>query len=648
MSVAVVEALLDADAAVNAQNKHGKTALHLVQSPAMARVLLKHGGDAFEIADDEGRTAFESQTPKIRDFLLDETLFCGRFEVPSFRSENPAKPEHATDTSVVLRSTDKFPGTDKEGKKYPRDVVLKLMKHKKQFDSEINQRIGLNTKFILKVIYNSTDDGLASKWMNELPPAYQAFEFGIVMPAAERTLMIVLLSERVDLPLAKTMFASFARALGHLHEKGLIQGDFKPGNTVRMPDGTWILIDLDGAVKIGAPIGAKALSTAFMPPEATHIQGDEVVFRVPKEGASYEPLAAYPTLDLWSFMAVLFRVITHKPLLEADDRDNLRSKRELMVLATWGAKALSNALADADTALVADGVGPFERLVACDLLGWGLQEKPEDRPQSSEEVLAHPFFFDEARAAAAATKAVQKDEQEEKKGVEETKNGEAAAEETIPAGLHMPPLHAAAALGDLPTIESTLTGAVDAPVAEALNVREPLLGRRPLHFAVVFVQPNVVRFFLDTGADVKAEDDAGMTPLDLVPSVRERHQGDAETQAALNEIEEMLTTALLALSLPFLKSLPPHLNVEVVAQALAKAAELAMTGTGENTACIGFTIVVCDAQVLLRKDEEGDGVYGEVSQDAFDFSQFMAKGHAIWTVEGFKQLQACATQVRRG
>ena len=43
----------------------------------------------------------------------------------------------------------------------------------------------------------------------------------------------MLLSERVDLPLAKTMFASFARALGHLHAKGLIQGEeyglFRPG-----------------------------------------------------------------------------------------------------------------------------------------------------------------------------------------------------------------------------------------------------------------------------------------------------------------------------------------------------------------------------------------------------------------------------------
>ena len=37
-SVAIVEALLDAEALVNAQNKRGKTALHLVQSTSMARL----------------------------------------------------------------------------------------------------------------------------------------------------------------------------------------------------------------------------------------------------------------------------------------------------------------------------------------------------------------------------------------------------------------------------------------------------------------------------------------------------------------------------------------------------------------------------------------------------------------------------------
>ena len=64
------------------------------------------------------------------------------------------------------------------------------------------------------------------------------------------------------------------------------------------------------AIAIGAPIGAKALSTAFMPPEATHLAGDEVLFRVPKKGAPtpYELLPAHPTLDLWSFFVVLVSV----------------------------------------------------------------------------------------------------------------------------------------------------------------------------------------------------------------------------------------------------------------------------------------------------------------------------------------------------
>ena len=188
-------------------------------------------------------------------------------------------------------------------------------------------------------------------------------------PAAQRNLAVVLLQERVDLKLTIVTFTSLGHALAHLHAAGLLHGDFKLLNIVRMPDGTWRIIDLDGAVKIGEPIGAKALSTAFMPPEATHLDGDEVLFRVPKEGAPYKPLKAHPTLDLWSFFVVLFRAIAHKPLIEMDDRDNLRSKREEMILATWGPKALSDAIADARAALAADSANSLEQRVACDLLG---------------------------------------------------------------------------------------------------------------------------------------------------------------------------------------------------------------------------------------------------------------------------------------
>ena len=75
---------------------------------------------------------------------------------------------------------------------------------------------------------------------------------------------------------------------------------------------------------------------------------------------------------------------------------------------------------------------------------------------------------------------------------------------------------------------------------------------------------------------------------------------------------------------------------------LGKAYDLAVTGTGESTPCIGFTIVICDARALLRRDKDGDGVYGEVSNDDYDFTKVMAQRKPIWIDEGFKQLQLVA------
>ena len=328
-------------------------------------------------------------------------------------------------------------------------------------------------------------------------------------------------------------------------------------------------------------------------------------------------------------------------LFQADNRDQIRGAAELLKLATWGPKHLSDALDEADREMVTDKVNDAQRLKSTRFLAVMLQADPAKRPQTMAEALAHPFFPKDEDE--------DEEENEDEEGVVETK-GDEEAEDTVPppSSHHFAPLHLAAAMGDLPAVESTVadTSAADrSATSKRLNEREPLLGRRPLHFAVDFVHPNVVRVLIDAGADVKAEDDAGATPLDRVPAARQRYKGDAEKEAALQKLSQMLTMAVLALSIPFVKSLPLHLGIEVVAQVLAKAYKLAITGTGENTACIGFTIVICDAQVLLRKDEDGDGVYGEVSQDAFDFTAFMAKAKPIWTTEGFKQLQAAATQV---
>ena len=163
------------------------------------------------------------------------------------------------------------------------------MFNEEQFRRELAHRKGLAGEFVVEVRCSSDDEGLKEHWAADLPKLgkWSNYRFGIVMPAAQRNLAVVLLQERVDLPLVVVIFTSLGRALAHVHAAGKLHGDFKLRNLVRMPDGTWRIIDLDGAVAIGAPIGAKALSTAFMPPEATYLVGDEVLFRVPKEGAPY-------------------------------------------------------------------------------------------------------------------------------------------------------------------------------------------------------------------------------------------------------------------------------------------------------------------------------------------------------------------------
>jgi len=71
-SPAIVKALLDAGAVPTTQNKRLQTALHLAKTTSMVQVILEGGGDPFEIMDEDGRTAFEAQSPEIREYILNE------------------------------------------------------------------------------------------------------------------------------------------------------------------------------------------------------------------------------------------------------------------------------------------------------------------------------------------------------------------------------------------------------------------------------------------------------------------------------------------------------------------------------------------------------------------------------------------------
>ena len=104
------------------------------------------------------RSAFEIQTRENREIIEIYEYFHGRFEIPA-----SVIPEHVTSKSVVLRATDRKGTTSA--------VVIKLMNKKHEFDAEIKQRKGLDSRFVVNVLHQldpSKDEELKKRWERDL------------------------------------------------------------------------------------------------------------------------------------------------------------------------------------------------------------------------------------------------------------------------------------------------------------------------------------------------------------------------------------------------------------------------------------------------------------------------------------------------
>ena len=69
------------------------------------------------------------------------------------------------------------------------------------------------------------------------------------MPAGQRNFLVVLLQERVIMDDVKDWLRCVTKALMHMHQQGLIHGDIKPLNVMRMSDGknVWKLVSGAGS-----------------------------------------------------------------------------------------------------------------------------------------------------------------------------------------------------------------------------------------------------------------------------------------------------------------------------------------------------------------------------------------------------------------
>eukprot|EP00577_Skeletonema_sp_RCC1716_P003798 CAMPEP_0113416640 /NCGR_PEP_ID=MMETSP0013_2-20120614/25227_1 /TAXON_ID=2843 ORGANISM="Skeletonema costatum, Strain 1716" /NCGR_SAMPLE_ID=MMETSP0013_2 /ASSEMBLY_ACC=CAM_ASM_000158 /LENGTH=1678 /DNA_ID=CAMNT_0000303715 /DNA_START=200 /DNA_END=5233 /DNA_ORIENTATION=- /assembly_acc=CAM_ASM_000158 len=469
---------------------------------AVRRILsMSDGGGGFgnrinalaEVRDDQGRTALSLAAIGPRVEINKYLLFCGRYKL----FDGP--PEHRTATSVILRAQDVgvrsdygyiFDMADEDGNGKlerkelkaiaisiglnpdlflkgsddgstlsketfvdicmqqlgdgPREVVIKLMKNKDQWERECNARMKniLHSKYVVSALSNVPSEDVIAKavergegglttivtnYLNDITLGKYAF----VMDAAGRNLHQIFFQEQPNIDAVRVILKQVFEAVNHLHEEKLMHGDIKMGNIMRFRiDNKLRLIDLDASARIDlfdeqSCAGAK-FSSAILPPEMIEkIETDQVQgflkywkvqndkdlkkkvapkiyleqgivkahyvvksFRTDEEGKPveeglpYKLVHASESIDLWSLGVLAFTLLTGEPLIPSTRDDDCASGAAMHILHSWGTQP--EVLIELSRKIADD--------FAFDLVWKLLQKEPEKRPRVASLLKEHPFF----------------------------------------------------------------------------------------------------------------------------------------------------------------------------------------------------------------------------------------------------------------
>jgi serine/threonine protein kinase len=163
-------------------------------------------------------------------------------------------------------------------------VVLKFMKNKERFQREVDSRKNhtLDLKYVVGITESYSEDehpvfktALESNQKRHAAALDSStrlkdlseYKYALAMPCADRNLDTIFRSERPDEFNIRDMAKDIADAIAHVHKNGLIHGDVKLLNAVRVGH-RLALIDLDASATIGKEsfAGAK-FSSGMLPPE---------------------------------------------------------------------------------------------------------------------------------------------------------------------------------------------------------------------------------------------------------------------------------------------------------------------------------------------------------------------------------------------
>jgi len=353
------------------------------------------GGLALRLADardQHGRKAVDIATPKCQELIRSRLFFYERYDIRAYGAK-----EHQSATCIVALAVDR--------KDENQDVALKFMKRRDQFEREraFHVNNSLDNEYVMDI--TRTHDGDKDrKFKSECTnKGYSGYNYCLVMPAADRTLQRVMAHERIsgrEWDIIKITCSQILKALDHLHSNGLVHGDIKPLNIVRV-NGKYKLIDLDASVSYskGHYAGLK-FSSAYVAPELLFFDeklgnygvrrfdvdenDEECVHPAGQELLPYSLVPAHPSMDMWSFGVTMFQLCSSEPLFISSDEDNI-DQENMKLLHEWTPE-----FKDTKLAKVKDNY-------ARNLISQLLTRDPSDRPTAAR-ALAHPFLSNKTTA----------------------------------------------------------------------------------------------------------------------------------------------------------------------------------------------------------------------------------------------------------
>ena len=142
--------------------------------------------------------------------------------------------------------------------------------------SDVDSRLDyfLDANYVVSLIGRLKEyDEIAANISNFIERFYYKFlrgngyKFMIVMPAADRSLLDVVMKETPDDNVKKMLLRSVAEAIQYLHGKRLLHGDIKALNIVRANENDIRLIDLDASLKLDSDYAGAKFSSGVLPPE---------------------------------------------------------------------------------------------------------------------------------------------------------------------------------------------------------------------------------------------------------------------------------------------------------------------------------------------------------------------------------------------